>query len=221
MPNKNYGQLRYGNSDGELRFGFIDNLENKHAFLVRSGSSPSHYFSMVSSPGGDAKTNSHINDGTILKCPGALQIDAGKKVDPAVPGVFIDANSGELILKSNSNVRIQGKNITLIAQGADEEDKDGNKTSNGNILIEANEKVLLSGKQGLKIQSAATLEIVSSNNVRLIADGILKVFGNMIEFADGASTSLVGKKSKVLGVEDPTGKLGSSFETEMSLRGTA
>ena len=80
MPNKNYGQLRYGNSDGELRFGFIDKLENKHAFLVRSGSSPSHYFSMVSSPGGDAKTNSHINDGTILKCPGALQIDAGKKL---------------------------------------------------------------------------------------------------------------------------------------------
>ena len=220
MPDKNYGQLRYGNSDGELRFGFIDELQNKHAFLVRSGSSPSHYFSMISSTDGDAKTNSYIDGGTVLRSPGALQIDAGKKVDPGLLGVFIDANNGELVLSSKSNVRIQGKNIILVAQGADETDSKGNKTSNGNILIEADEKLLLSGKQGVKIKSAATLEVVSSNTVRIIADGILKIFGNMIEFADGASSTLT-KKSKVLGIEDPTGAIGSSFETEMSLRGKA
>lgn len=220
MPDQNYGQLRYGNSDGELRFGYIDTLQNKHSFLVRSGSSTKHYFAMVSSPGGEVKANSHLNHGTILNSPGALQINAGKTADSNLPGVFIDANSGELILKSNSNVRIMGKNVFIDAIGGDEPKTDTNAgVSNGMVTIKANEKVHITGQQGVRIDSAATIEMVSSNTVKIIADGILKIFGNLIEFADGSSTALTGKKSKVAGLEDPTGLVGSKFETEMSFRG--
>ena len=215
MPDQNYKQIRYGNNDGELRFGYIDTLQNKHAFTVRSGASAKHYLAMVASPGGDVKSNSHLNNGTILNSPGSLQLNAGSNVDSSFPGVFIDANSGELILKSNSNVRIMGKNVFISATGGDDPSETSKSTSNGMVTIKANEKVHITGQQGVRIDSAATLEIVSSNSVRIIADGILKVFGNMVEFADGASTALTGKGSKI----DPTGVIKSTFETEMSLRG--
>ena len=216
MPDQNYRQIRYGNNDGELRFGYIDTLQNKHAFTVRSGASAKHYLAMVASPGGDVKSNSHLNNGTILNSPGSLQLNAGESVDSKFPGVFIDANSGELILKSDSNVRIMGKNVFIDATGGEDSNGEGQKsTSNGMVTIKANEKVHITGSQGVRIDSGATIEIVSSNTVKIIADGILKVFGNMVEFADGASTALTGKGSKI----DPTGVIKSTFETEMSLRG--
>ena len=208
MPNQNYGQIRYGNKDGEIRFGYVDSIKNTHAFLVRSGDDPQHFFSMLSSVG-KAKTRGHLNNGTILKSPGSLQIDAGSTVDSDLPGVFIDANSGELILKSNSNVRIQGKNITLISTGSGDD---------GSITIEANEKININGKQGVSIKSSVGVNIVSEKTVQVIADNILKIFGNAIEFADASSTSKIGKRSKY-NPFDATGRTGSPFEEQMSLRG--
>ena len=209
MPDQNYEQIRYGNKDGEIRFGYIDTLQNNHSFLVRSGDSPQHFFSMISSIG-DAKTRSFLNNGTYIKAPGAFQVDAGLNVANELPGVFIDANNGELVLKSSSNVRIEGKNITLIATGGGDD---------GSIVIEAPEKLRLIGKQGVTIDSGVGIKIVSERKVEMIADGILEIFGGLIEFADGRSCNSKGKRSKIAPGKDPSGKIGSEFETKMAARG--
>jgi hypothetical protein len=174
---KNYHTIRYGTAQGELQFGHITQDNVLSAVLLRNGKTKNHYITM------DASGAPHRKHGTICRSPGSFQVRAGDNVDEDIPGVYVEAVSGDLVLRAPSGrVRIEGINIDLIASGAD--------GKNGVITIDANEKVLLRA-QTIDVSSKVSTRLFSEKTVELIGSAILNMYGGFIDCADGA-TSIKG-----------------------------
>jgi hypothetical protein len=171
--------IRYGTKDAEIKFGHLTENNNLLGFIVRSGIHAKHYIAMSNTG------NSHLKHGTICRSPGSFQVKAGQNVPDGQPAVYIEAESGDLVIKAAGRVRIEGKNVDIKASGQNGE--------NGTINIDANEKVIINGKQGVFINSDISVKMISENTVECIGKGILNIYGGLIEFADGA-TSVIGSK---------------------------
>tara|TARA_B100000927_G_scaffold233028_1_gene193243 strand:- start:3307 stop:3882 length:576 start_codon:yes stop_codon:yes gene_type:complete len=169
--------IRYGTAEGELQFGHITMDNVLSGCLLRSGSSLNHYISL------DSSGEEHRKHGTICRSPGSFQVEAGDNVTGATPGVYIEAVSGDLVLKAPSGrVKIVGENIDIIASGAGGD--------NGVVNIEGNEKVLVKS-QIIDVSSKASTKIVSEKTVDIIGKAILDIYGGFVDVADGA-TSIKG-----------------------------
>lgn len=176
---KNYHTIRYGTAEGEIKFGHITQDNVQSAVMLRNGSSNAHYITL------DSSGEPHRKYGTICRSPGSFQVRAGDNVPKDQPGVYVEAVSGDLILRAPSGrVRIEGVNIDLIASGPDGE--------NGVITIDSNEKVIIKS-QIIDVNSTASTKIFSENTVNMIGKGILNMYGGLIDAADGA-TKLKGSK---------------------------
>jgi hypothetical protein len=174
---KNYHTIRYGTAQGELQFGHITQDNVLSAVLLRNGKTKNHYITM------DASGAPHRKHGTICRSPGSFQVRAGDNVDEDIPGVYVEAVSGDLVLRAPSGrVRIDGVNVDIIATGAD--------GVNGNVTISGNEKVIVKG-QTVVVSSVVSTKIFSEKTVELIGNGILNMYGGFIDCADGA-TSIKG-----------------------------
>ena len=166
--------IRYGTAEGELQFGHIcmDNVLS--AVLLRSGSSLNHYISM------DSTGDDHRKHGTICRSPGSFQVKAGDNVEDDVPGVYIEAKSGDLVLRAPSGrVRIEGINIDIIASGPDGQ--------NGVVNINGNEKVIVKS-QTIDVSSKVSTKIFSEKTVDMIGRAILNMYGGLVDVADGATS---------------------------------
>jgi hypothetical protein len=170
---KNYHTIRYGNKDGEIKFGHIHDDQNISAFIVRSGYNSLHYTTMEAT-GDDNRKNSTMN-----RCPGTYSIKSGDDVPKGTPAIYIEAVSGDIVLSAiDGRVRIQAQNIDLISRGAD--------NKNGNITLDADEKINLKGKN-LECDASSVAKFFSSGTVELIGDGLLNIYGGLIDCADGAT----------------------------------
>ena len=170
---KNYHTIRYGTADGEIKFGHITQDNVLSSVLLRNGLVKNHYISM------DSSGDSHRKYGTICRSPGSFQVRAGDNVEEDIPGVYVEAVSGDLVLRAPSGrVRIEGINIDLVASGAD--------GKNGVITIDANEKVLLRA-QTIDVSSKVSTRLFSEKTVELIGSAILNMYGGFIDCADGAT----------------------------------
>ncbi len=176
---QNYHTIGYGNKDGEIKFGHIHNDGVLSSTILRSGYESNHYIALDSTGG---PTRKH---GTISRSMGSFQIIAGDNVPDEVPGVYIDAVNGDLVLNAkNGRIRILAENIDLIANGPD--------GKNGVITIDANEKVIVKAPT-IDIRSKVSTKIFSEKTVECIGKGILNIYGGLIDCADGA-TKLKGSK---------------------------
>jgi hypothetical protein len=183
MSKKNTKPTRYGNSLCEIKLGHTHSDGKTAAFIVRSGSDPNHYISM------DSEGDSHRKNGTICRSTGAFQIKAGDNVKTSGIeeniGIYIEAVDGDIVLNAaNGRIRIIGENVDLVARGAD--------GTNGNIIIDANEKVVVNSKT-TTINSKVFTRIFAENKLELIGKAILNCYGGLIDFADGA-TKINGSK---------------------------
>lgn len=190
MSSKNPGIVRLGNKDGELKFGHIHQDSKIAAFIVRSGSEPNHYISM------DSEGKPHRKNGTICRSTGAFQIKAGDNVKSGGLeeniGVYIEAVDGDIVLNAgNGRIRLIGENIDIIAKGSD--------GRNGNISLDANEKVIINASI-ISANSKVSTKLVSENQIDLVGKAILNCYGGLIDFADGA-TKINGSKGGSLNEE--------------------
>jgi len=176
---ENYHTVRYGTAEGEIKFGHITQDNQTSACLLRNGHALNHYITL------DQTGKKHRKHGTICRSPGSFQVRGGDNVNKGEPGVYIEAVSGDLILKAPSGrVRIEGQNVDIITSGADGE--------SGVININANEKISLNTKI-VDIKGESSVKIFSENTVSMISKGILDIYGGLIDFADGAC-SVIGSK---------------------------
>jgi hypothetical protein len=159
MTKENYHTIRYGNKDGELKFGHLHNDEVKSAFLVRSGSDPLHYMTLESNGAREGQT--------INRCTNTFQVKCGDTVKGDAPAFIVEALSGDIILMAkNGNIRMEGQNILIKAEGYD------NKT--GNIDIEANERVNIEGKE-IKMNGKQSMRIISTGIGEITCKASLKM----------------------------------------------
>jgi hypothetical protein len=178
----NYHFNRIGNDHGEIRFGHIHDDNNLAGFLVRTGEDGGrHYIQMDST--GDASQGR--KGSTMNVCPGSFSVKAGKDVAKGIPAIYYYAENGDVVIGApNGKVRIFAQNIELVAQGPD--------GKNGNIIIDANEKIIVKANQ-IDINSKVSTKVFSEKTVECIGKGILNIYGGLIDCADGA-TKLKGSK---------------------------
>ena len=171
---KNYNTIRYGNKDGEIKFGHVHQDNTLSAAMIRSGSESLHYITL------DATGEDFRKNGTICRSKGAFQVKAGDAVKDGNPGVYIDAVNGDLVLRApNGRVRIEGINVDINAQGTNDEQ--------GVVNIEGSTKVLVKAPV-INTNSEVSTRIFSENTVEVIGNAICNIYGGFVDIADGATT---------------------------------
>ena len=176
---KNWHTIRYGTGEGEIKFGHITQDNQTSAVMLRNGFHPTHYITL------DQTGAPHRKHGTICRSPGSFQVRAGDNTPDGQPGVYIEAVSGDLVLRSPSGkVRIEGVDVDIIASGYD--------GATGVINIDANDKIIMRA-QTIDAAATASMKLFTDNTLNIIAKGILNCYGGLMDFADGAC-SLKGSK---------------------------
>lgn len=179
----NRQQVRYGTKDGEIKFGHLTADNQIDSVLIRNFYNFKHYIELCRTG------EPHRKNGTILRSTGSTQIKAGDDVNAGEPAVFIDAVNGDVVIRAPSGkVRIEGTDVELTATGFD--------GSTGNVNISANEKIILDAGQTVDVKSKVSTKIFSEKTVEVIGKAVLNLYGEIIDCADGASTSQAGKGSK-------------------------
>jgi hypothetical protein len=172
---KNNHTIRYGNKDGEIKFGHIHDDQNVSAFMVRSGYNAKHYMTMDAT--GDVAQGR--KNGTINRCPGVYAIKCGDDVQEGIPALYIEAVNGDIVLSANNGrIRLQADNIELLAEGAD--------NKNGNIVMESNQKVEIRSNN-IEINGTSVVNVYSSSKLELVADGVLNMFGSLMEAVEACA----------------------------------
>ena len=206
--------------DGMIELGKVNGDGVISAFKVTSGLSagkiPPHYFQMDRDPKKPGEEGKKIRvGGTQFRGGGTFVVKHGdntrgsttaSKPNEGEPGVYIDSTNGDLVLKSNRRIRIIAENIDLIAGShhLTDPNKDGNitLTANQNIIAKANK---------INMEAGVSSKFFSDGTVEIIGKGILNMFGDLIQCADGHST--VSKGS--VGSEEEPYRTMSPFEERM------
>jgi hypothetical protein len=202
---------RIGNEHGEVRFGHIIK-EKQFAYYVRTGDDGGrHYIRMRSNgdvrQGQKGSTNFHSPGSHTINCGqdirGAKSADGGKVVNP--PAYNLLAQNGDITIAApHGTIRLSAQNIELIAEG--------NDGRNGIISLNSNEKIRIESPD-VEVTSSVSTKIVSANTVNVVGEGIMNVYGGLMDFADGATALLGSKNSDKMSAK--AGKLSSSFEDIM------
>ena len=189
---KNYHCIRYGVAEGELKFGHlhVDNVIS--ACMLRSGFTHKHYITMDGPGGEDFRKHS-----TTCRSPGAFQVMAGDGVPENQPGIFLDAENGDIVIRAaNGRIRLEAIDIDIRANGAD-----GNR---GNVIVDANDAVIMNG-QVIDCKAKAAAKFFSEKSCEIAGTTATNIYGGFIDMADGA-TSVKGSKNPTTGV------LGTAWE---------
>ena len=174
---ENLYAIRYGNRDGEIKFGHVHNDNELSAFMARSGSDPRHYVSL------EATGNEVRKGSTINRCPGTYQIKCGDDVtsDPenGTPAFFVECVNGDIIFSATrGRIKFQAENIEFLASGAD--------NKNGVITLKSNEKVEIISKN-VEVNATSVAKFFSSGTTKVIGNAILDIYGGLAACATGAS----------------------------------
>jgi len=175
--------IRYGVAEGEIKFGHIHKDNVVSACLLRSGFSFKHYITLDGIGGEDFRTHS-----TTCRSPGSFQVKAGEGVPDQQPGIFLDAENGDIVIRAaNGRIRLEAIDIDIRANGAD--------GKRGNIIIDANDACIMNG-QVIDCKAKASAKFFSEKSCEIAGTTVTNIYGGFIDMADGA-TSVKGSKNPV------------------------
>ena len=180
--------------DGAVELGKVNQDGIISAFVVTSSGDGAlqtpHYFQMDKTGSGDQKKMR--KGGTIFTGPGTFQILHGDNVKTPMPGVYIDSGTGDLVLRSDGDIRMEGKNIMIVSKGGGED-----PDKNGYVEINAPNKIQISSKGTAFFGAVDQLSIFASAKCFIEGSSKLNLIGKDIEQVSGStvikgSTSLGG-----------------------------
>lgn len=170
---RNYHTVRYGQKDGEIKFGHLHDDDVQSAVMLRSGYDYRHYMSLDA----DDKRKGF----TTQRTPATHQIKCGDDVPDELPAFFVDAVNGDVVINApNGRIRLIGKNVDIIASGVDNE--------NGVITLDGNEGITCYTKN-FTVESKSRTKIVSSGICELVGEGIMNIYGGLFDCVDGRTKS--------------------------------
>jgi len=177
---KNYDAIRYGNKDGEIRFGQIAKQGDVISDVFFQGSEGTHVFAL--------DKDGPRKGWTTSISPGNFQLDCGRDNKKEQDTCMIYAENGNIVINAgNGNLRFIANNVEFTVQGDD--------GSEGNFIVNASQNITLDAKQiqataknFLKLSSPARMEVCANEN--------LKMYGGLIQ---GVSDAVSIKDSKLGG----------------------
>lgn len=179
--------IRYGTHHGEIRFGHIHDDDVQSGVMLRAGPDAGRHYICMDNTGSATRKG-----GTINRCPGTYQIISGTDVPIDVPGVYFEAESGDIVIKApKGRIRIEAINIDMRASGTGGD--------NGILTIDANEKVIIKAP-AIDIDSKVSTKVFSEKTVELIGKNILNIYGGLVDCADGASSIYPSKPSPKIAI---------------------
>ena len=198
-------RIRYGTGDGEIKFGHLTEDNEQSAVMLRNFKEieGKHYITL------DQTGSPTRKNGTICRSTGSFQVKAGDAVEEKdEPGIWLEAVSGDIVIAAPSGkIRMQAVDIHMRAQGSD--------TATGNIVLDANEKIVLDAYAvNVKAQNAVT--IVSDKTIDAIARTNYNIYASMIDIVDSVQTSIM--KSPGDAISQFLGGSITAHELRMSFR---
>lgn len=177
-PKNNY-TCDYGTNDGDIKFGHVHEDGEISSVMLR-GKSSEHYITL------EQTGKPHRKSGTICRSRGSFQVVAGDDVIPKSPGIYLEAASGDIcIVAPSGRIRMIAENIDLLASGHNGE--------NGVITLDTNEKVIIKAPT-IDVRSTVSTKIFSEKTVEIVGNGILNIYGGLIECIEG-TTQVKGSKN--------------------------
>lgn len=186
MAQKNYHQVSWNNADGQVKLGHLHDDNTLSVAMLRDSRDKRTYVSIDGS-GDDSRRH-----GIMCSADGSFQVKAGQNslIDgeggdgsadskPGIPAIYMDAENGDIVLRAPAGrIRLEAIDVMIKASGENGE--------RGYITIDANDKVLLKA-QTIDASSKVSTKIFSEKTVEMIGDGIMNIYGGMIDVADGAT----------------------------------
>ena len=168
---KNPWRVRYGTGDGEIRFGDITADNELSAVQLRNFRHKEHYIAL------NETGKNWRKRGTTCRSTGSFQVKAGDQCKESEPGIYLEAVCGDVVISAPSGkVRIHGQDgIELIATGYNNE--------TGNIILDANEKVILAGQQ-ISINGHTAVKVTSFGRTDIISKSTLNMYSTKIDIVD-------------------------------------
>jgi hypothetical protein len=198
-------RIRYGTGDGEIKFGHLTEDNEQSAVMLRNFKEieGKHYITL------DQTGSPTRKNGTICRSTGSFQVKAGDAVEEKdEPGIYLEAVSGDIVIAAPSGkIRMQAVDIHMRAEG-----EDGEK---GNIIMDANEKIVLDA-QAVNIKAKNAVSIISDKTIDAIARTNYNIYASMIDMVDSVQTSVMQDPGAVI-----SGFMGGSItshELRMAMR---
>ncbi len=183
---KNYHTIRYGQRDGEIKFGHIHDDNNESAAMLRSGHDWTHYITM------DHTGNEERKHGTMCRSKGSFKVKAGDNCLTTPnnvlnqAGIVLDSVSGDIIIKApQGKIKLQAQDIELIANGP--------TGTTGVITLDSNDKVVINSKS-IDMRGKESVKFFSEKTLDIVGNAIMNIYGGLVDMADGA-TKLKGSKT--------------------------
>ncbi len=181
----NYDDKVISTQFGQITLGEVDNSNVVAGITIRAGTPSAdaipHYIKMDN----DGDSFQKGRRGTIAVCPGTFQIVAGQAVRKGIPGVFIDSNNGDLVLRSDGRIRLIAQDVDIVARGGGT-DSAGNLS--GNFQVLANQNIIMNATQSALLNGDVYCAIRSETKCEVIGESILNIYGGLVEILDGSST---------------------------------
>lgn len=179
---KTYTPLRYGNDHGHICFGQISKKGDVISDVLLQGSDGRHAIAM--------DKDGPRKGWTTVTSPGNFQVLCGfdSEIRKEQDSMLISAERGNIhIVAQNGKIIFQGDDIEFIAVGE--------KSNEGNVRVKAKGSIELDAPK-VFINSSIYTKITSSGKIEIIANGLLRTYGSVIQ---GVTAAVSQRDSKVGG----------------------
>lgn len=173
----NYESKVVQTKDGAIRYGHIHQDQVKSSVMLQ-GQGGLEYITIDQT----APRKGWIS----TRARGRYQVVCGDNIPKGQPGMYFDAASGDIVIKTKGRIRIEAENIDMIAKGSD--------GSNGNITLDGNESISLISKK-VEVTADEVCNIMTDGTLQMSAINIMKMYGGSIEKLTGVGAKLLNTTS--------------------------
>jgi len=105
---------------------------------------------------------------TNFRGPGSFQVKHGEGVPDEQPGIYLDAENGDIVIRAaNGRIRMEALDIDIRATGGDDR---------GNIVLDANDKGYYNAQIFLNAKVTAA-RFFSDKTVEVVGNNVLNMYG--------------------------------------------
>jgi len=154
--------------DGNLKFGHIHQDQTKSSIMMQ-GQGGLEYISIDQS----GATGRWITN----RCRGRYQVKCGDEIKKGQPAFYVDAANGDIVIRTGGRIRMEAENIDIIANGgSDNKNGIITLKSNEEVKLES-KKITLDSKESCNIFGAGSVQVSAQNILKMYGGTMEKLTG--------------------------------------------